>query len=90
MNQTIAASEDLPTQENAIRNWEANGYELIGLVPDLTAPPNNTGAFNRLPIGALPKRLHLTDGTLPAGKKAFWTGTIHVSGSLQPALAYRD
>lgn len=91
MNQIVDGSQDLPTQENAIRNFEANGFELTDLAPDNASPPDNIATFKQLPIGQLPKRLVLQDAAtpVPPGKTVFWMGTIHVKSALKPALAFR-
>ncbi|MEK7674967.1 MAG: hypothetical protein AAB676_03915 [Verrucomicrobiota bacterium] len=89
MSETIDGSQPLADQESAIQFKEAKGYELTALAADETDPPMNTAEFKRLPIGQLPKRIHLTQGPVPAGGKRVWSGNIYIDGNASDALAYR-
>lgn len=91
MNKIVDGSATWAEQENAIRNFEANGFEMVGLSPDTTKPPQNVAAFKSLPIGIVPKRLHLVDAgdPVPNGTVIFWMSTIYVASALQASKAYR-
>lgn len=83
----VDGSKDLASQENAIRNKEADGYEMTEMGKD--AKPDNWVELKRLPIGQVPKRLKLHAGTRATDASAFWAGKIFVSGTERAAFATR-
>ena len=90
MTETIDGSQTLAEQESAIQFKEAKGYALTALAADKDNPPLNNADFDQLPIGTRPKRIHLTGGSLPAGKTQVCVGNIYVERNLADVIAYRD
>lgn len=99
MDKKLSGTLSLPDQESAIRLTEATGFELTDLRPDPPAPPDqpsNNVTFKELPLGELPKEIHLLilTPTVIAEQKAqgrtlVWQGRIFVSGNLQNVGAFR-
>ncbi|MBA3848655.1 MAG: hypothetical protein C0502_01510 [Opitutus sp.] len=83
----VDGSKDLASQENAIRNKEADGYEMTDMGKD--AKPDNWVELKRLPVGQVPKRLKLHAGPPGSGHAAFWKGRIFISGKEDESFATR-